>query len=277
MPAKYVNENFFEGKGKTPNELKAMGYVKGLFIASYIPQPNNGILFRSSHKDLVEIVKEQLESEHDIISDPRGKSSHWVEFKNKPDLYHKLGEMGLNAPKSERTFPDVEEQYLDHFVRGFFDAQAIVCYNTSYNLTSVVVGFNPSFLLDLHKKLLEYAYIKRDEPQGESTRYGHKDSIRIHHFIYRDWEFIESNGLYLASKKALYVLNNSGNHNKTEAQQRIANSQELLLQGMNIGDAVAAEGVSYSHRSGFQRAFRRVTSKTPAQFVRENAQRALVE
>ena len=120
---KKVNEHFFD------EESKGMYYVLGILFPCYIPIPNsnNGIIIRSSSKDLIQIVKDKMESEHDIISDPRGISSYSIQMTSVPYLRSKLEEMDLVEDKSKRRFPDyIGRHYIRHFARGFSDAQSNV-------------------------------------------------------------------------------------------------------------------------------------------------------
>ena len=52
--SKYVNKHFFD------KESKITWYILGIAYPCYIPstKSNSGIIFRSNHKDLIEIVKD---------------------------------------------------------------------------------------------------------------------------------------------------------------------------------------------------------------------------
>lgn len=277
MAIKHINEHFFDEESEVTN------YILGAFYASgYIgkkKQRRGGvikiyehIIFRSSHSDLVEIVRRELESEHVITPDSRkNKRSFWIEVRDVTYLCDKLREMGLGVPKEERTFPrDIDKKYMSHFVRGFLDAQGIV-YNAHHGkYTNIVVGFNREFLLGLHYTLKTYAGIERDEPPEDRIRYAHKDSLKIYDFIYSDWDFIKQHGLYLPSKKELYTLNYPGDWSKHPAKvvatQRIKDSKRFLL--LKIPGSTVGAMFGYSHPSAFYRAFKRETGLTPTEFVK---------
>lgn len=258
-PQKKINENFFD------KESKAMRYVSGLAYPCYLPQPNYGIIFRSRHKDLVRIIKNQLESGHAIISDTRNnKSSHRLEITNRPYLHSRLQEMGLNVPKKERKFPEnINGDYI--FVRGFLDGKVgIWIYK---NRCYIEIRFNNPFLIGLNQVLAEYAGVQRAEPRGNRIIYAQKDSLKIHDFIYQDIE----DGLYLSSKKELfenYLMDRSTNLHTIARSKKINKAQKLLLQGML--HKKIADQLGYS-MTGFYVAFRGQTGMTPRQWTRQNS------
>lgn len=262
--AKKINEHFFD------KESKATYYVLGAFYANYTSKGVCGIKFSSAHKDLVEIIKEQLESEHAIISDPRKTSSHRFEVYNVPYLHPKLEKLGLDAPKSERKFPKyIGKEYISHFVRGFFDAKAYV-YITG-KLTRTRMEFNREFLVGLNKTLINKAGVKRKEPTKDIIWYGHENSLKIYDFIYRDWDFIEESGLYLKSKKELFRTDyNIYDHihlNKVKAQEKVEKIKELLLKGEKPPEFFKK---FYSHTGSLHRNFKRQTKQTIKKFLKKN-------
>lgn len=193
---KKINRHFFD-KGS-----EAMYYVLGALYSSYNPTHKNGIEIRSSSRDLVQIIKDCLESEHSITSDPRDKNSHCLAIYNSPYLHFKLEEMGLVKDKYGRKFPKyVPKKHLNHFIRGFFDAEAKVKDTDTGRNTYMEVSFNHPFLKDLHNILLQYANVQGSGPIGNRLHYSPKDTSKIYDFIYRDWDFIKESGLYLSSKK----------------------------------------------------------------------------
>ncbi len=206
MAKKHINEHYFD------EESRAMYYVVGAsYSRDVLLEPSQGFRFISTHKDLVEIVRRELESEHKIILDPRGKPSYRLEVDDVPHMYSRLEELGLAVPKNQRGFPEnIPEEYIRHFTRGFTDAQGRVFTHLGGKLTVISISFNLLFLKGLHKALQEYAGVERGNPSRNNIVYSHKDSLRIHNFIYGEWEFIEEHGLYLPSKKEIFTLDYSG-------------------------------------------------------------------
>lgn len=263
---KGINEHFFD------NESREMHYVLGAFYAKYMPLEKNGITFRSAHRNLVEIVKEQMKSNHAITYDTRGKSSYWFSIRGVPYLRSRLEEMGLSAKKEDRDFPEgIEKEHSSHFARGFIEAQALIG-TYDEKKTEMNILFNRRFLLGLHKMLAEYVEIERDRPKNYMIRYSHRDCLKIHDFIYRDWDFIKERGLYLPQKKDLFMTDFDGDfihRHQIEASGRIKEAERLLLEGKNAHEIFKEMG--YGHYSSFARQFTRKTGFTISGYLKRNA------
>jgi AraC-like DNA-binding protein len=276
MPPKPVNQQFFD------EESRKMYYVLGAFYSSCImPKRQTIIVFRNSNKDLVEIIRDEIESEHTIVSDPReNKSSHWFEMGSASHLHSRLKELGLNKPKRKRRFPrDIDEYYISHFVRGFLDAQGSVkIAKTSFGKRSeLYIHFNHRFLKGLHRTIKKYAMAEHSRLYDDNLKYVNEDCSRIHDFIYRDFGFINRYGLYLPLKKKLLLGKNQGrwvNPRSVEASRKVDKAKRLLLQG-KLAYKVA-EQVGYTNPSALTKIFRETTGQTPTEFLEEfsNYQRA---
>lgn len=295
---KYVNERFFDSEGKAPDELKAMWYISGISFSQYhVEFQRDGShrnKWQSTSKDLIGIVKSALESEHAIYPIKNRHIRTGEEFLTyylsigRQRIYDDLSKRGLDVPKEERAFPEVEEQYLDHFVRGFFDAH-VSCRNITVQSESkynphplhyqlLWVRSNAPFLKSLYDVLVENANVKGGREITKSPLYfGTADTRTIYDFIYRDWEFIQENGLYLPSKKELFdkVSANelirtpySSNPIHIAAKNRIDRAKELLLEGMS--GVKVAEELNYSTPSALFRAFKKATGQTIIEFKKAN-------
>src|SRR3989338_1536902 len=136
---KRVNKHFFD------KESKEMYYVLGAFYRKHIEDGEKGLIFRSRHRDLVNIVKSKLKSKHAIISHTT-KSSHFIQMKSVPYLRSKLEALGVKGDMEDREFPNfVPEVYLDHYIRGLFDAQAnisLINYSENVIATNISLIFN---------------------------------------------------------------------------------------------------------------------------------------
>lgn len=197
MRRKQVNEHFFDV------ESKEMWYVLGISFAKYNPERGgNRNTWTSSDEDLLEIVKTSLQSEAKK-GRPTKKGSRNFQFRNQY-LHDKLIERGCIYNKSERTFPEnCEEQYLDHFVRGFFDGNVSV---STDNYTSISYP-SVSFLQKLYPMLVSHASVRAGRQVTKSPlQLRGQDVIAVHNFIYRDWDFIQEHGLYLLSKKERFKI-----------------------------------------------------------------------
>lgn len=124
---KVINEKFFD----TWTEKSA--YIFGYITADGCLTESKGHLrvsMSSKDKELLEQIKEALESEHGI-NEYKGQYSYVI---HRPEIVNRLVEMGLQRRKSrEGTFPEVPQEYLRHFIRGYFDG-------------------NGAFVLEKHKR-----------------------------------------------------------------------------------------------------------------------------
>lgn len=256
-----INEHYFN------RDSRAVYYVLGAFYACYHAVDKAGFEFRSPHRDLVEIVKRQMGSEHTTISDNREKSSYWFEAKGRPKLHSRLGSLGLNAPKKERRFPeDVDRKYISHFVRGFLDARSNL--SNDDGMLSMDISFNPMFLVRLNQILGEYAKVQKPDPTGKYTNYHHGDCLRICDFIYEDWGFIQRNGLYLPLQKDLFTTDRPPHIRVAAASKKIEEAEKMLKEGLH--PAEVSRRLGYAFHPSFARAFKQKTGMTASQFRMQN-------
>lgn len=271
IPPKYVNQRYFT------RESKAMRYTLGAFFRCCLhsSRSEQGIIFRSNKEELVKIIKRELESGHAIISYPnRGVSSHWIEMQYVPDLKSSLEYHGVVADKEERRFPtDMKRSFMRHFIRGFSEGKSGIR-RLSNGSNKFRIKFNHYFLVGLNSALQEHAGVKKITVPGDKLVYGHRDSIKIYNYIYGDWKFIEKRGLFVPSQRDKFnldprvekKLNNLSN-------KRIERAKELLLKRKRSLKRKSFEDISkevgFVHSPAFYRAFKRITGKTPSQFLEE--------
>ena len=264
---KRVNEHFFD------RESKEMYYVLGAFYKKHIEDGERGLIFKSRHRDLVNIVKNKLRSKHAINSHTT-KSSHCIQMKAVPYLRSKLESLGVKGDMEDREFPNfVPEIYLDHYIRGLFDAQAhisLVNYSENVIATNINLRFNNKFLVSLNEMLKKYANVSRPAPMGNDLLYCGADSSRIYDFIYRDMGYIENSWLYLPFKKKLFIHfeYKSGKNNHIPCLKKIEEAKKLLIEGRKGSDISSKLG--YSCSENFYRAFKNITRQTTRSFLRKN-------
>ncbi len=177
-----VNEHFFD------EESKEMLYVLGVSFSRYIPsKKDNRNSWTSSSYDLLSIIQKCLDS-NQAIGEPNKWGGRLFQVRSQY-LQDKLGELGLSVKRSERTFPDnVKEQYLGHFIRGFFDGNVSV---STDNFTSISYP-SVRFLQDIYLELVSHAGIKPGRPVIKSPfNLSRNDTSKAHNFIYQDWEYRE--------------------------------------------------------------------------------------
>jgi len=278
---KSVNEHFFDKKSKE------MYYVLGLVYGSYAPpfHYQDFVLFRESNEHLINIIRHQLQSDHNIIPDNRGKSSYFFAFRS-PYMRSRLEEIGLTQDKSKRSFPeDIKDEYLDHFIRGFSDEQGHI-EKQPYNPSLIRIGFYfyKSFLEKLKEVLNNCLGLKGSEindggGRQSSLSYGYYSSLRLYEFIYRDFEYIQKHNLYLPRKKDLFNLNGDpersqigfrNNLHRKKTIEKIEMAKKLLIEGNKVKDVVAI--LNYSGYSGFDSIFKSIVGMSPREFVNSSKQ-----
>ena len=248
---KYLNEFFFD------KESPRKWYVIGVATSCY-SSSDGAICFRSQHRDLVRIVMDALESGHTLSEDPREKSSYWFGAMGCDYLIGRLASYCLDRPRNKRRFPDVPEQYLDDFVRGVIDARANI--HVSNGRTTIYLRGNRNFLLGLNKSLRRHAGVERDKPFDGRLTYLHSDAKKIYDFLYRNFDSIQKDGIYLPSKKKLYATAPIPNYAGQRLAARINVAKKRVLEGKSTRDAASKAG--YSTVAAFYRAFKTATGQT---------------
>lgn len=193
-------------------------YLLGAFFASGTIRRRQ-MLFRSSSRDLVAMVKKEMRSEHGISYDTRGKNSfHLVVNTGLPHLVDSLSAYGLcrdgdSVLKRDRAFPSFDPSYAADFIRGFVDAQA-TCY-VQFKHPTLWVKFNRDFLGSLNSMLRMYAGTRRSGPKKNQITYNVEDTKKVREFVYReddngDWSYVRDSGLYLPEMRENFMTGRDG-------------------------------------------------------------------
>lgn len=143
-----------------------MAYVLGfLYADGNIIKNKRGahfISFYSADLDLIKKIKHVLGSEHKITL---RKS---ISFKNysiqigSKEMYQDLVNIGMKENKTARMkFPDMEEKYFPHFLRGYFDGDGNVWVGLIHKerktqhmaIRTVFTSCSADFLVSLHEKV----------------------------------------------------------------------------------------------------------------------------
>ena len=88
--------------------------------------PTRQLLFWSTRKSLVEQVATALEIPRDIGHRPTDRKTQYFITIASRELIRKLEQKGLVPLKKNRKLPDVPNEYIWHFLRGFFDTQSSI-------------------------------------------------------------------------------------------------------------------------------------------------------
>ncbi len=275
MNKKQINEEYFD------KQSKRIAYTLAVFFADYIPTSysDEGIIIRSAHKELVEIIRDEIESgdgtRHSIIKHPL-RESYFLEIGGVPYLRARLLELGLCDDKNQREFPVyLKKQFYRPFARGFIDAKANVKL-VNGRLTWIEIHFsnNDNFLMGFHEMLADNAHVGQRSPKGGGITYAHDDSRKIYNFIYSDWDYISRNGLYLAPKKERFNVDYQITPYDFSKQPRVAQARKkaekikmLIEKGMPVSKIINVMG--YKFPPSLYHIFRSATGKSIPEYRRE--------
>lgn len=179
-----------------------MAYVLGLFAADgcMYHSINGGhstggwyIVFYSTDLSLITLVKKLIGIRNKIEVDFRlepWKDKYFLRIVNK-GLYKKFLALGMTPSKSlTLTFPTVPERFLSDFVRGYFDGDGCVYFNSEKRLfsTSFTSG-SKNFLKKLESRLKQDSVVHGGSFIRRSDRhfvlqFSINDSRRLYNFMY---------------------------------------------------------------------------------------------
>lgn len=145
-----VNENFFKIWSNN------MAYILGFFMADgCIVNDQQTISFAQKEKYILEHIKAEINSNHPIIQNPKtGVFILNVHSKiMKSDL---MNIYSITSKKSkELTFPNIPEEYISHFIRGYFDGDGYVNYNSFF---VSIVGGSLKFMKEFQKVIEHHGF-----------------------------------------------------------------------------------------------------------------------
>jgi hypothetical protein len=202
VPQNYfeINESFFS---KWSPE---MAYVLGLLITDGNVSNYGAVSLSMNEKGLLEKVCEVLDSKHKITPSKHQKGLFNFHFARVGMLKDLLA-LGVVPRKSMTArFPAVPEPFLAHFIRGVFDGDGSVFFDSRSKSCPVRANFVSSskeFIEKLESTLQKLGlpariiYNQRTK-NGISYmfRYAHEDSKKLFAVLYKDVQ----NGLFLERK-----------------------------------------------------------------------------
>lgn len=214
-----LNEDFFN------QDSNIVWYILGLLVGIYAPKKDSNriITFRSKSYDALLMIKKVLECDNTIVSDNRGKDSHFFQVTNEV-LRLSLEERGLTPNKIDRRFPEnIPEEFITDYARGFIE-------NESFRLetiTRIGLTFNINYLSKLNEILIRYADVMRKSITRSSLEYGIRDTIKIYNFIYQN-----DNNLYLPEVKEKFRLKTPYLSRIKRTHKKVEKVKRLLKEGM---------------------------------------------
>lgn len=259
---KSIDEGVFD------QETEEKWYLLGITYAKVRLKAPKHVVFGANNKDLLEIVKRLLQSEHNIYGDNRARhNSFYLTFSSEL-VYDYLENRGI-GPKKRRKFPELDDEFASHFIRGFYDSESGIRQDMSLNF-----GFPRRFLLGLQRYLHENAETTKKQVKNNHLGYADEDIERIYDFIYQDWEYVKRKGLYLPEKKSeleecIGQVNSRPLTPHEIVLRKVEQAKVLLLKHRDID--MVSRLIGYSHSSTLYNNFKKYTGKTPTQYIRENA------
>ena len=200
-----------------------MAYVLGFFTAdgSMIKNKRGAhfIEFQITDKDLLEKIRELLDSNHKIHAckrNNRWKTRYRLQIGSKI-IYTDLLKLGLTPNKSKTMkLPVVPEKYFPHFLRGYFDGDGNVTICTYKQkarnnklITTLQSGFtsgSKNFLANLQNKLLKTGVVKGGtfyySNNGWRLYFSINDSKQLYGYMYKGLS--RNNNLFLKRKKIIF-------------------------------------------------------------------------
>lgn len=202
VPQNYfdINEDFF--KKWSPD----MAYILGLLITDGNISNSGTVSLCMNEKELIEKAGEAMGAKHKITASKHQKGLFNFHFA-RTNMVKDLGAICVIPKKSITVkFPVIPELFLTDFIRGVFDGDGSVFFDSRSKKHPIRTKFVSSSKEFIEK--LELALQKLGLPArriyGQPTknaisymfRYGHKDSERLFAIMYKDIQ----NGIFLERK-----------------------------------------------------------------------------
>jgi hypothetical protein len=176
-----LNEDYFKTWSKT------MAYILGFFSADgVVVNSTQSISFAQKDKDILEQIKKEIGTQQPIIQN--SKTGVYLLTINSKVMKNDLMKLhGINPNKSLNIkFPYVPEEYLSHFVRGYFDGDGCIYKNKNF---VNIVGGSLEFLQELYLIFEELNFNPVLKDFGQHYRIyisGYENIKRFSSWIYKD-------------------------------------------------------------------------------------------
>lgn len=204
---KAKNENFF--KKWSPE----MAYVLGFFAADgNMNKHKNGgfyLEFTSADIEILQKIKKAMNLDNKISTRIRDGRVHYrIQFSNK-EMFFDLINFGITPKKSKTIkFPNIPQDYLSHFLRGYFDGDGHVSQygrkdrSSKTILTGFTSGSEP-FIKQLFKILRNEKIISKGtcyfSGRGYRLCFSVRDSLKLYNYMYNN-----TPSLFLSRKKVIF-------------------------------------------------------------------------
>ena len=183
-----INEKFFNS---WTNE---MAYVLGFILTDgNISDENNQVRITIKDVKLLEKIRTKLKSNHPIKY-LKADGIYYFSF-GKGKMVERLRKLGITSNKSlDIEFPKVPDKFLSHFIRGVFDGDGSVFFESRSKKSPLRVSFtsgSKKFITALEDILHTQAGVSKRtiyklhrKNTSYYIRYCHKDSLKFFDYIY---------------------------------------------------------------------------------------------
>ncbi len=182
-----------------------MAYVLGFWFADgsveYSPQIRGRyIRAGSTDREVVDYIKEVLQSKHKITVTPRpGRKTFYLLKIGSSQMFWDLDQHGVVERKSNIiVFPKVPKEFIYDFIRGYFDGDGCVSIEKSKSgyskrMITVFTSGSKQFLIQLQNilateaglSLTKIALVRNKKlSTAYQLRYSTRDSLRLFYIMY---------------------------------------------------------------------------------------------
>lgn len=193
----HINQDYFKTWSHN------MAYILGLWFADgciYRGQMFD-ITLHAKDKYILKQVAKELEYEGQLY-DYVDRQAARLNF-SCVVIYNDIVNLGGQECKSKTIkFPQVPEEYLNDFIRGYFDGDGCVMNLKNNRLNSAITSGSKEFLDEMLLILKEKAGIEGGsyDASSQSLRFGKRDTIRLGQYMYKN-----NPELFLLRKKNKFV------------------------------------------------------------------------
>ena len=200
----YVNESYFD---KIDNQNKA--YILGFIYADGCLSKKNELIIKLHHKDndILEKIKEDMDSENNIFDVIQKDRDLQRCFRvNSKKIINSLKNIGLTNNKTFIIeFPDLDKEFIRHFIRGYFDGDGCISKRKNSNSYNILIfTASEKFKSSLVNIIEEMTKIKlgiSERNNGYAIYFNKKEFINIFYkFLYTDSE------MFLDRKKIKFPI-----------------------------------------------------------------------
>jgi len=207
-----VNLDFFKTWSNEMAYVLGFLYADGDIVDASHSARTQYIKFASKDRSIIEKIKMIMEAEHAICCRPpretvfpdgkvyRSSESFYLRIGSRK-MFADLKRIGLTPNKSKTVkLPKIlPDEYLRHFIRGYFDGDGCVCFRKMKGkikklivkkLTVIFTCGSRTFLEELDNALCRVVGFSRkniyESKRAYQSHYGTADSVELFKFLYQD-------------------------------------------------------------------------------------------